>query len=328
LRGGTGKSEGEGLAWTIERVDAPREFFDMGERSLALDAAGHPHIAYGQYFLYYARYDGSQWQFETVDDSGKVGEYTSLALDAAGHPHISYRGGGGYLDLRYAYFDGTAWFTTTVDRAYSDNEYTSLALDANGRPHISYYDEYYFDLKYAYVCTAVEQVTVDGSARLPVEIAGLYTATYQPLTATQPLIAWDRGTVGPSAAYSWTAPGTQTLAVTATNGCSQVGATFTVTVFCQPVEEAMISGPGSLRLGETGLYTATYVPITASLPITFTWDNGASGPTAAYSWPATGTYTLTVSATNACGGLRTASLSVAVLAEWPYSVYLPLVLRE
>ena len=64
---------------------------------------------------------------------------------------------------------------------------------------------------------------------------------------------------------------------------------------------------------------------TASLPITFTWDNGTVGATATYSWPDTGTYTLTVTATNACGGLRAATREVAVLAEWPYRFYLPLV---
>ena len=73
--------------WMIERVDTPKLFADMGSRSLALDANGRPHIAYGEGFLYYAWHDGSQWQIETVDSAGSVGEYTSLALDAAGRPH-------------------------------------------------------------------------------------------------------------------------------------------------------------------------------------------------------------------------------------------------
>src|SRR4030042_521402 len=47
--------------WVIERPDAPHLYRAMGPRSLALDAAGHPHIAYGANFLYYAWHDGTTW---------------------------------------------------------------------------------------------------------------------------------------------------------------------------------------------------------------------------------------------------------------------------
>jgi hypothetical protein len=96
---------------------------------------------------------------------------------------------------------------------------------------------------------------------------------------------------------------------------------------CQPVTGASVAGPTALRTGEPGLYTATYTPPDATFPVTLTWDNGAIGPTAAYSWSVPGTYTLTVTATNACGGPHTASQQVAVLAEWSYHVYLPLLER-
>jgi len=36
--------------WTTQRVDAPKLFSEMGPRSLQLDSAGHPHIAYGGIF--------------------------------------------------------------------------------------------------------------------------------------------------------------------------------------------------------------------------------------------------------------------------------------
>jgi hypothetical protein len=70
-------------------VDCPRYFSSMTRRSLRLDDDGHPHIAYGGDGLYYAWYDGAEWQHETVDSSPRVGLYTSLALDAAGYPHKS-----------------------------------------------------------------------------------------------------------------------------------------------------------------------------------------------------------------------------------------------
>ena len=53
--------------WTVERVDYSRTFDDMTDRSLALDGAGHPHIAYGRDHLYYAHYDGTSWQTEVVE---------------------------------------------------------------------------------------------------------------------------------------------------------------------------------------------------------------------------------------------------------------------
>jgi hypothetical protein len=52
--------------WTIECVDCPKQFSNMTDRSLALDLAGHPHIAYGREDLYYAYHDGSVWHYETV----------------------------------------------------------------------------------------------------------------------------------------------------------------------------------------------------------------------------------------------------------------------
>lgn len=97
-----GSTTSGSLLWHIERVDAPKSFSEMGSRSLALDASGHPHIAYGQDHLYYAWYDGGAWHLETVDAAGGVGWYTSLALDAAGHPHISYYDSTN-ADLKYAW---------------------------------------------------------------------------------------------------------------------------------------------------------------------------------------------------------------------------------
>jgi hypothetical protein len=104
----------------------------MGDRALALDTQGNPHIAYGGRHLYYAYYDGTVWHRETVEESNEgIGAGTSLALDAAGYPRISYYGVG---DLRYAHYDGVRWQIERVDSA-SDTPtgHTSLALDAAGR---------------------------------------------------------------------------------------------------------------------------------------------------------------------------------------------------
>ena len=76
--------------WQIHCADCPKLFEEMGDRSLRVDAAGRPHIAYGGDHLYYAWHDGAAWQFETADAAPGVGQYASLALDGAGRPHIAY----------------------------------------------------------------------------------------------------------------------------------------------------------------------------------------------------------------------------------------------
>ena len=56
----------------IETIDAPHQFTEMGDHSIALDSSGNAHIAYGEDGLYHNWYDGSQWQIETVDATGDV----------------------------------------------------------------------------------------------------------------------------------------------------------------------------------------------------------------------------------------------------------------
>ena len=135
--------------WVIECVDCPRQFRDMTDRSLRLDASGHPHIAYGGDHLYYAWHDGVSWHYETADDSPGVGEYASLAMDENGYPHISYYDDINY-DLKYAYQDASGWHIQTVDSEGDVGWYTSLALDEGGYLHISYFDRTNYNLKYTY----------------------------------------------------------------------------------------------------------------------------------------------------------------------------------
>jgi hypothetical protein len=91
---------------------------------------------------------------------------------------------------------------------------------------------------------------------------------------------------------------------------------------CQPVKGVAVAGPTSLRVGEEGVYTAAYTPLTTTQPVTLTWDSGTAGPTAAYSWIASGIYTPVVTATNPCGEV-VGSLGVLV----SHRVYLPAIVR-
>jgi len=138
---------GQAAGWTIDCPDCPKLFSNMTDRSLRLDAAGHPHVVYGQDHLYYAWHDGAAWHYETADASPGVGIYASLALDGDDSPHVSYFDVDQHT-LKYAYRDAGAWHTQAVDSAWGWLGYTSLALDNDGRPHIAYAGN--GDLKHAW----------------------------------------------------------------------------------------------------------------------------------------------------------------------------------
>jgi uncharacterized repeat protein (TIGR01451 family) len=130
--------------WHSQAADAPPYIEEVTPRSLAVDAAGHPHAAYGGDYLYYAWDDGSGWQSEVVDSSRGVGRWASLALDSAGRPHIAYKDDT-HGCLKYARFDGAVWSVETVDcEGGNTGSYVSLALDGAGHPRIAYHS-YAFD---------------------------------------------------------------------------------------------------------------------------------------------------------------------------------------
>ena len=119
-----------------------------------------------------------------------------------------------------------------------------------------------------------------------------------------------------------------TITATAANPCGgPVSSTFTVTV-CQPLETAAISGPVSLTVGESGQFTVTYAPLSATLPVTVSWDNGATGFSAVYSWTAPGTYTITATLSSPCSEVFATFLVQVAPASSPPLIYLPLVLNR
>ncbi len=107
--------------WSLERVDAPRLFFNMTDHTIRADSGGAVHVAYGGDHLYYARYDGTDWKANVVDGAFGVGQHASLALDKNKYAHISYYD---YYNgaLKYARFTGTSWAVRVIDAPVSTAE--------------------------------------------------------------------------------------------------------------------------------------------------------------------------------------------------------------
>jgi len=141
------------LAWHTEFVDKAEEFKNMTDRSLKLDAEGHPHIVFGGDQLNYAEYDGDEWHISVVDAAAKVGQYAALALAEKAVPHISYYDAANG-DLKYAHWTGSQWVIQTIDSGGDVGLYTSIVLhdtdESGSLPRISYYDATNTNLKDAY----------------------------------------------------------------------------------------------------------------------------------------------------------------------------------
>jgi hypothetical protein len=135
-------------AFESRMVDGVSNFGEwMGEHAFAIAADGTQYAAYGGDYLYLAKKGPSdtEWQVETVDNTWRVGKYTSLALDSNGNPHISYSNHSDARDLKYARWDGNKWQVETVDGADSNvGIHNAIALDSENKPHIVY-GYYWYD---------------------------------------------------------------------------------------------------------------------------------------------------------------------------------------
>jgi hypothetical protein len=86
---------------------------------------------------------------------------------------------------------------------------------------------------------------------------------------------------------------------------------FSFTAPCVDLSDITIQGDTT---GYPGVYTFTtsYEPITASLPITYTWDNGDTTDVSTRTLDVVGTHTLTVTATNCASALVTDTHTIVI----------------
>lgn len=209
--------------WTTQEVDYSG---NMRYVSLALDAAGRPHIAYHRYSdngLRYAEWTGAAWNIEDVSwFHGVYGAATDIAIGPDGEPRLCW-----YADskhsmfqtdyVRYARREAGTWHIEDVDSGIYTGRYPNMVLDDAGRPRISY--EEWYDLKYAaWNGTAWDIETVDETSRVMYEprlalgLGGRPWITYIDATGGMPGrltyarhdgTAWQTGVVDPDTPIDW-----------------------------------------------------------------------------------------------------------------------------
>lgn len=158
-------------------------------------------------------------------------------------------------------------------------------------------------------------VSVSGVEQGIIAQAYTFTAAVTPDTTTTPIdYTWtpepDDGQGTPQAAYTWWAEGEHTIAVTATNVAGAVAGTHHVTAYV-PLSSVTLAGPADGILNGTYPYTATISPITASVPITYTWwpepASGQGTPYVVYAWLTGGLQAISVTVSNPASTVSTST---------------------
>jgi len=317
--------------WHITTVDQAGSV--GSEPDLDLDHNGYPHISYidsTNADLKYAFLDAAGWHTATIDSDGVIGWSTSLKLDNQDYPHISYHVGS--QGLHYAVLDASGWHTTPVDSRPDAGVYSSLELDASGSGYIGYYDDDLHNLMYAYqggsnwitetvdndsppgIATGMEpSLALDAFGNPHISYTGdvcLGTGNCGELRyAVRLPSGWITQTVETDHQYTGYA---SSLALTS-DGLPRISyfdALLGDLMYAStPVglSRLMIAGPSTGTISSTYSFTASPLPPTATLPITYSWEATGQAPilltggitqSVTYTWTTTGVKLITVTAQN------------------------------
>jgi uncharacterized repeat protein (TIGR01451 family) len=167
----------------------------------------------------------------------------------------------------------------------------------------------------------------------PTLLGNSTTLTASVATGDNVVYAWafGDGTAGSGAVMSHVYPsvGVYTAVVTASNSVSELTATTVVTITDVPITGLAATNDSPTTLGSPTTLTAT---ITAGSNVTYTWafgdGTGGSGALVTHTYPATGTYTAIVTASNSAGQLTATTLVTIVEAPAGGHIYLPLILKN
>ncbi|MEJ2709397.1 MAG: hypothetical protein P8074_17435 [Anaerolineales bacterium] len=134
-----------GSIWQLQEVDRGCR----GEQiSLALDAAGFPHISYVdslQEQVWHAYWDGGEWRSEEV----AAGRAPSIAVDGGDNLHLVYIGPDTQGSLWYRRKGADGWGAPYKLDSGDIFQHPALAVDSSGGLHISYSDVTRRKLRYA-----------------------------------------------------------------------------------------------------------------------------------------------------------------------------------
>jgi hypothetical protein len=148
-----------GTNWELSDLDQQEGFDTWGDIHLALDSLDQSYVVWrgcATHDLRYAKWDGTTWDFQIIDASGKVSYDLSMALDSQEHLHIVYNEKEGWqiYDLKYAYWTGSEWDIQTLDTSSGLPFRNSIAFDSQDRLHIAYVKDVetppYYHLMYAF----------------------------------------------------------------------------------------------------------------------------------------------------------------------------------
>lgn len=181
-------------------------------------------------------------------------------------------------------------------------------------------DTHFISLK-----TPLTSVSLAGPAEGWINAVHTFTTMYQPLTATLP-ITYTFYADGQSllvnqtgvATFSWALPGTKMIMVVAQNIAGEIVSGTHSIIVEAPLTSVSLTGPTEGRTNALYAFTPTYQPLTATLPITYTFYADEQSPlvnltgTATFSWTLTGTKVITVEAQNITGETVSDTHSISI----------------
>jgi len=154
-------------------------------------------------------------------------------------------------------------------------------------------------------------------------------------TSTLPVaFVWNLGGItrtGAVVTHTYDVAGTYAVTLTGDNGCGQDSAMASITVVCYPAAGPDFSWiPVSPTVGFPVSFTGH---VSGTVPVTYTWTFGdgvgATGPTVTHAYATTGTFTVTMEATNDCGQVELArAVRVAGLPQARFTSNAPVCLGE